>query len=257
MLGISESSRNTVAALALSFCLTPLPHATAGASRAQEEEAAAFARTFAAACSRRDRAAVVGMIRFPLVVHISGSRIPFQTAAELSERFDLIMTPDLCRSISVASARVITGGAMLGNDLVELLRVNGTLKVTAMSVAPSSAGASARRADALPNGDIPLSVRVGSRPTQKSGTLEAGASDVYLIRASGQQFVEIRLDGVPGRDVVARLVEARGNTPVDARADQGVRVWAGRVAAGEYRIQVVRRSTGPDTLTYTLSVTLR
>jgi len=255
--GHSGALRTSVATFTLTCCVALMPDAPAGAWRAQDEEVAAFAKAFATACARRDRPAVASMIRFPIVVDVSGSRIPFQNAAELFERFDLVMTPDLCRSISAAAARVTPEGATLGKNLVELRRVNGTLKATAMSVTLTPAGATARSADALPNGDIPLSVRVGPRPTQRSGTLEAGGSDAYLIRASAQQLVEIRIEGVPGRDVVARLVDARSNTPVDARADQGVRVWAGRVAAGEYRIQVVRRSAGPDTLTYTLAVSLR
>lgn len=174
---------------------------------------------------------------------------------------NLIVAPETCRLIAASPLNVTPEGATVGKDLLELKRVGGTLKVTGMavSVAPAGGGAAGggRSAGTRPNGDIPLSVRVGPRPTQRSGALDAGGSDTYLIRAGAQQLVEIRIDGVRARDIVARLLVADTDTAVDARADQGVRTWTGRVGAGEYRIQIVRLAPGADTLTYTLSVTLR
>ena len=47
----------------------------------------------------------------------------------------------------------------------------------------------------------------GQTTTQLYGTLTAGASDSYVLWATKGELLEIRVDGVRGRDIVARLVE--------------------------------------------------
>jgi hypothetical protein len=69
----------------------------------------------------------------------------------------------------------------------------------------------------------------------------------------------VRIDRVPGRAIVARIVDQKRRAAVDARAGAGARIWTGQMpASGEYRIEVERViPTGTPALPYDLIVTLR
>ena len=79
------------------------------------------------------------------------------------------------------------------------------------------------------------------------------------MRAKRNELLEVRIEGIAGRAVVGRVLDAATGAPVDARAREGTRVWVGRVPVeGDYRIEVVRTiSTGDPVLIYRLSVSLR
>ncbi len=69
----------------------------------------------------------------------------------------------------------------------------------------------------------------------------------------------MQIEGVRGRDIVARIVRVRDGAPVDARAAEGVRTWSGRVPEeGDYRIEVVRLAREPAApMPFTLTVSAR
>jgi hypothetical protein len=79
------------------------------------------------------------------------------------------------------------------------------------------------------------------------------------VKASRNALLEVRVDRVQGRDIVARVFDAITKAPIDARGGEGTRVWSGRLpASGDYVIDVVRAAARRDAvLTYWLTVSLR
>jgi hypothetical protein len=72
---------------------------------------------------------------------------------------------------------------------------------------------------------------------------------VYLLSAMKNQLLEVRINGVSGRDIVARISSVSNRQPLDSRAHDGVRTWIGRLPQdGDYRIDVVRLATAGDSL---------
>jgi len=94
---------------------------------------------------------------------------------------------------------------------------------------------------------------------QRAGALARGERDVYLLSAMKNQLLEVRINGVSGRDIVARIINVNNRAPIDSRAHDGVRTWIGRVPEnGDYRIDVVRLATGGDPrLPYVMVVSMR
>jgi hypothetical protein len=82
---------------------------------------------------------------------------------------------------------------------------------------------------------------------------------VYLVSAAKNRLLEVRINGVTGRETVARIFNAKTRAPIDARAGEGVRTWIGRLPEdGSYRIEVVRLAPGAaPRLDYLMIVTLR
>ena len=69
----------------------------------------------------------------------------------------------------------------------------------------------------------------------------------------------MRINGVSGRDIVARIADVKSRAPIDSRAREGVRTWIGRIPDdGDYRIEVVRLAGGDaGRLAYVMVVGLR
>ena len=90
-------------------------------------------------------------------------------------------------------------------------------------------------------------------------SLARGERDAYLLSATKNQLLEVRINGVSGRDVVARITGIKSSAPIDARARDGVRTWIGRIPEdGDYRIDVVRLANdGASELSYLMVVSLR
>ena len=81
----------------------------------------------------------------------------------------------------------------------------------------------------------------GQDAAKFAGSLAAGEHESYLVRAKRNALFEVRIEGIAGRAVVGRVLDAATGTPVDARA-RGTRVWVGRVPVeGDYR----SRSSAP------------
>ncbi|MCA1583530.1 MAG: hypothetical protein LC791_01700 [Acidobacteria bacterium] len=213
--------------------------------------------------ARGDRHAVAALVHFPIVATIDQLRVPIADASTFVERYDLLFTSELKNAIAQASASpdapssllATPEGLVIGRNLVVIRPIGGSLKITALTVPTPSSTATRRGSVEAPER---ISVRAGPNPTQMSGSLASSATGAYLLRASRGQLIEVRIDGVPGREVVARLFDSASGEALDARAKEGVRAWSGRAPKdGDYRIDVVRTTAGPSPLPYTLSVRVR
>ena len=69
--------------------------AQAPAPPAESVRAASFVRALAQALSRRDRAAVADMVRYPPAVRVGGIGIRIRSRAELLDLFDGVFTAEL------------------------------------------------------------------------------------------------------------------------------------------------------------------
>ena len=110
-----------------------------GTGGGMQEGIARFLADLKGASARRDAQAIAALVRFPLVVNISGVRVPVQNAAELVERFDAIFMPELRDAIAASSAVKSGEGFALANNLVQVTSVADSLKITAITVPPAAA----------------------------------------------------------------------------------------------------------------------
>lgn len=233
--------------------------ATASAQGPTDDKAAAFLAELQRASARNDRQAVAALVRFPIVVAVgAGLRVPIADAQALAQQYDAVFTPAVRETIARASIKpggrvpvsATTDKLVIGTNVVVASAAGGSFRITSIAVPPPSAGSAS-------SGPRRLSIRAGPNPTQAAGALAGNATDAYVVRAAKGQLIEVRITGVQGRDIVARVLDPSG-APVDARAGEGARAWSGRVTAGgDYRVEVARLKAGSDALPYTLSVTIR
>jgi len=235
--------------------LTAVPSTTLQTAPAPSLQA--FITSLQQAVSRNDRNAVAGMVRYPLEVRAGNLQIPVSDAAAFIKLYDSLITPGIKGVIARASKAQKPGDAGGKADLegaITVAPVGGGFKITSLNAsaaAPQSGSPGAAVARQL-------TFKVGT-PTQVSGTLVPGGTDVYEFHGEPGVFLDVRLSGVPGRSVLLRIVDNKTGAPVDARADAGTRVWTGRLsAASQYRIEVVRQpDTGSEPLIYTMAVGLK
>lgn len=230
---------------------------------AQGQSLPEFVAALQQAVARNDRAAVAGMVRYPLTVTAGGLQIPVSDAKTFVKLYDTVMSSTI-RQI-IARARVpeagknspaavrTSGGGMTFDSAVTVGPAAGGFRITGLNVPPGEQSKT-------PGEPVErqLTFRVG-QPTQVSGSLAPGGRDRFVFYAVRGALVDARLSGVPGRSVLLRVLDAGSGKAVDARADAGTRVWTGRVGAdGSYRIEVVRQpETGNDPLIYTMSVAVK
>jgi len=225
-----------------------------------ERPAAMFVRELQRAVARDDRAAVSALIQYPLTVFAGGLRIPIPDTAALLQSYDVIFSPALksliaraaipARGRAADASVVVTAGLVtVGIDAVRIEPVGSGLRITRITVplAASSpeGGAAAKRSGS----HEPQRLTIGVGRIQRAGALAPGQRDMYLLSAMKNQLLEVRINGVSGRDIVARISSVSNRQPLDSRAHDGVRTWIGRVPAdGDYRIDVVRLASGGDSL---------
>ncbi len=88
-----------------------------------------------------------------------------------------------------------------------------------------------------------LVARAGQNIAPFSGTLARGEHESYLVRAERNELVEVWVDRVHGRDIVARALDAANKTALDGRAQKRTRL--GR-SARDRRRPDRRRESGAD-----------
>ena len=239
-----------------------------------ERAAAAFLRELQAEVARDDRAAVSARIQYPLTAFAADIRIAIPDAAAFLENYDVVFSPGLKAVIAQAAIAVggrsapaapvaVTADAMTIGDAVRIEPRPDGLRITRITVplaAPplASAPSPSRRPGGAPARE-PLRVLLGVGRIQRAGALGAGGRDAYVLAVTKNQLLEVRLNGVNGRDVVVRIFNTKTRAPVDARARDGVRAWVGRVPEdGDYRIEVVRLAqAGAGRLPYDIIISLR
>jgi hypothetical protein len=260
----------------LSRCVLAIVLATSAAAHARQtatldrQAVVQFVRDLHDEISRDDRQAIAARVRYPLTVFAGGVRIPIADAAAFVASYDIVLTPALKALVASAAASGARspGGALtttgefatIGADAVRIDRVNGALTITRITVplgAAAAPGPDARAGRAGRARDhAPRRLYLGVGQLRRSGALAAGERDTYVINAAKNQFFDLRITGVAGRAIVARLTNVRTGKALDERAQEGVRTWAGRLPdEGDYRIDVVRLDTGRDPrLFYVLTV---
>ncbi len=92
-------------------------------------------------------------------------------------------------------------------------------------------------------GTTVVSFRTGESSAAFTGTLAAGEHERYVVKASRNELLEVRVDRVRGRDIVARVFDAATRTPVDARAQDGARS-VDRTDSGDRRLPDRRGANG-------------
>jgi hypothetical protein len=222
-----------------------------------DRSAAIFLRALQREVARDDRAAVSALIRYPLIVFAGGVRIPITDAAALLQNYDVVFSPALKtlisqaampaggRSVAAGSVAVTGGIITIGLDAVRIEPVGGGLKITRIAV-PLAAPPAGTDAGARPGtGREPQRLVLDVGQLRRAGALASGERDAYLLSAKKNRLLEVRINGVSGRDIVARIVSMKSRAPVDSRAHDGVRTWVGRLPEdGDYRIDVVRLAAG-------------
>ena len=217
-----------------------------------------FLADLQAAASRNDRAAIAGMVHYPLKVLASGWIIPVDDRATFIRSFDAFFTDEIRDLIADAAENPrptkLPDVISLGNGNIRLMRFDGRFKIIGITVPPPSGKVRGAR-----RGTTVVSFAGGQGMASFSGTLAKGEHESYLVHAARNELIEVRVDRVRGRDVVARVLDAATKTPVDARGQDGARVWTGRVpAAGDYLIDIVRGAPAADpVVTYMLTVSVR
>ena len=217
-----------------------------------------FLADLQAAAARNDRAAVAGMVHYPLKVLASGWIIPVDDRATFVRSFDAFFTIEIRDLIADAAEAPqpakLPDVVSLGNGNIRLMRFDGRFKIIGITVPPPSGKIRGAR-----RGTTVVGFAGGQGTASFSGTLASGEHERYVVRLSRNDLLEVRVDRVRGRDVVARVFDAATKTPVDARGKDGARVWTGRVpAAGDYLIDIVRGApAGDPVLTYMLTVSVR
>jgi hypothetical protein len=250
--------------LMLALFLTPFPAVQPAAGQpAGNPSMAQFVAALQQAVSRNDKRAVANMVRYPLDVRAGTLQIPVANADSFVKLYESFINPGM--KAVVARARVPasgeksvnattgSGGAITFEGALTIAPAGGGFKITQLIVPASPQSSSPGAAVARQ-----LTFRVGT-PTQLSGTLQPGGTDLYEFHGEQGVFVDARLSGIPGRSVLLRIIDSKTGKPVDARAEAGTRVWTGRLAAAsQYRIEVVRQpGSGEEPLIYTLAVGLK
>jgi hypothetical protein len=228
------------------------------AAGADAGSADGFLAALKAAADRDDRAAIAAMVQYPIRVPISGWIIPIVDRSTFVTSFEAFFTEEIKDLITeaadthrlVKAAEVIS----LGKGALRAMRINGRFKIIGLAPPPPS-----RRVRGARRGTTTVSFRTGESSAAFTGTLAAGEHERYVIHASRNELLEVRVDRVRGRDIVARVFDAATRAPVDARGQEGTRVWTGRLpATGDYLIDVLRTApTGEAVLTYWLAIKLR
>lgn len=236
-----------------------------------DRSAAMFLRELQRSVARDDRAAVSALVQYPLTVFAGGVRIPMLDAASLVQSYDVVFSPALKTLISQAAmpARgrppnaasvIVTPDVMtIGADAVRITPAGGALKITRITVplaAPAAENGAGERRGA---GREPQRLFLDVGRIQRAGALASGERDAYLLSATKNRLLEVRINGVSGRDIVARIVSMKSRAPIDSRAQDGVRTWIGRLPEdGDYRIDVVRLARGGESrLPYVVVFSMR
>jgi hypothetical protein len=197
-------------------------------------------------------------VQYPIRTFISGWIIPIVDRKTFITSFDAFFTDEIKDLIAEAAARprLVKPNEVivLGNDALRAIRINGRFRIIGLVPPPPS-----RKVRGARRGNTVVSFRTGESSAAFTGTLASGEHERYVVHASRNELLDVRVDRVRGRRVVARVFDAATRTAIDARAQEGTRVWTGRVpATGDYLIDVVRTAPpGEAVLTYWLTVSVR
>jgi hypothetical protein len=227
-------------------------------ARQAPAEAAAFVNRLAQAMSRRDRAAVADMVRYPLSASVSGVGVPVANRAQLINLYDGLFTAELrClveESAGSGGSAIRTGGGGItfagGNLRAD--EVDGALKITRLSV-PAGKGIS------VPPQPPPRRVTMRRGDVQYSGRLYGDGVDSYIVAGRRGDVLQARIEQFAGRNAFVRVVEGKSGKPLDRAGATAPRFTSVTIQEpGEYRVEVVRLAPYClPSFTYLLTVTIK
>ena len=227
-------------------------------ARQAPAEAAAFVNRLAQAMSRRDRAAVADMVRYPFSASVSGVGVPIANRGQLINLYDSLFTAELRCLVEESAAkgagglRMGGGGITFAGDNIRADQVDGALKITRLSVPPAT-GVSA------PAQPPPRRVTMRRGDVQYSGRLYGDGVDSYIVAARRGDVVQARIEQFAGRSALVRVVEGKSGKPLDRAGSNAPRFTSVTIQEpGEYRVEVVRLAPYClPSFTYLLTVTIK
>ncbi len=262
-----RSKSNIPLVLALAAVCTVVTRAAVVRAQASldRQKVAAFVADLQTRVAGGDRRAVAALMQFPLTVDAGPVRIPLADADALAQTYDVVFPPALREIVAHASmtasgpsaVRIVGDAAIIGDELMRIQAVGDALRITRIrEPAATQSPSAAVKTPAAPRAPKRIALVVGQ--TQLSGALGPKDRDLYVIAAQKNQLLDVRINGVSGRDIVLHVIDAKTSAPVDQRAKDGVRVWTGRVPdEADYRIEVERTNpSGEPRLAYILVAAL-
>ena len=224
-----------------------------------QTRASSFVSALAQAMSRRDHAAVAGMVRYPLSATVGGIAIPIASQAELLRLYDSVFTGELRCLVDDAAAkgpsaiREGNGSVAFANGRIRAGDVGGSLKITRIDVPPATGAAA-------PPSPPPrkINVRRGG-DVQFAGRLYGDGVDTYVASLRKGDVVQARIEQFPGRSAAVRVVEQKTGKSLERPGAAAPRFWTGTIQdPGEYRVEVVRLAPYcQPSFTYLLTITVK
>jgi hypothetical protein len=227
---------------------------------------AALVNTLAQAMTRRDRAAVAELIRYPASATVGGIGVPIGNRTVFLQLYDSIFTTELRCLVETSAAngsdirREAAGAFTFAQGRIRAEEVAGALKITRISVPTGT------RAAQQPAGKVQrVTLRTMGAKTQFSGRLYGDGVDGYIVSLRKGDVVEARIEQFPGRSAALHVVEQKTGKSLDRPAlktsDGRVpapRIWKDTIReTGEYRIEVVRLAPYCEpSFTYLLTITV-
>ena len=226
-------------------------------ARQAPADAAAFVNRLAQAMSRRDRAAVADMVRYPFSASVSGVGVPIANRGQLINLYDGLFTAEL-RCLVEESARgagalrLGGGGITFAGGNIRADQVDGALKITRLNV-PLATGVSA------PAQPPPRRVTMRRGDVQYSGRLYGDGVDSYIVAGRRGDVLQARIEQFAGRNAFVRVVEGKSGKPLDRAGSTAPRFTSVTIQEpGEYRVEVVRLAPYClPSFTYLLTITLK
>lgn len=227
-------------------------------ARQAPAEAAAFVNRLVQAMSRRDRAAVADMVRYPFSASVSGVGVPIANRGQLINLYDGLFTAELRCLVEESAAkgagalRMGGGGITFAGGSIRADQVDGALKITRLSVPPAT-GMSA------PPQPPPRRVTMRRGDVQYSGRLYGDGVDSYIVAGRRGDVLQARIEQFAGRNAFVRVVEGKSGKPLDRAGSTAPRFTSVTIQeAGEYRVEVVRLAPYClPSFTYLLTVTIK
>ncbi|HET9192668.1 MAG TPA: hypothetical protein VFO21_07300 [Vicinamibacterales bacterium] len=227
-------------------------------ARQAPAEASAFVNRLAQAMSRRDRAAVADMVRYPFSASVGGVGVPIANRGQLITLYDGLFTAELRCLVEESAAkgagalRLGGGGITFAGGSIRADQVDGTLKITRLSVPPAT-GISA------PAQPPPRRVTMRRGDVQYAGRLYGDGVDSYIVAARRGDVLQARIEQFAGRNAFVRVVEGKTGKPLDRAGSNAPRFTSVTIQeAGEYRVEVVRLAPYClPSFTYLLTVTIK
>ena len=227
-------------------------------ARQAPAEAAAFVNRLAQAMSRRDRAAVADMVRYPFAASVSGVGVPIGTRGQLINLYDSLFTAELRCLVEenavkgAAAIRTGGGGITFAGGNIRADQVDGALKITRLSVPPATGVAA-------PPQPPPRRVTMRRGDVQYSGRLYGDGIDSYIVSARRGDGLQARIEQFAGRIATVRVVEQTTGKPLDRPGAAAPRFTTVAIQEpGEYRVEVVRLAPYClPSFTYLLTITLK